>query len=183
MKDLEDLLHKTISDKAIGELMLARSALEEKHELIDRKDRIIRELMQKNRDIEADLKEVKAVLSDMEEMEKSNEVNSYNRGIEAVIGDILHILVRYEAVFNIKSESNEMKMLIEGIFNLLEKQYGLEIMDGAPAEIDPEIHQVIEVIAGKGKGREIIQLSKGYRIGKKILSPVKLKVIEKDIVE
>ncbi len=183
MKDLEGLLRKTISDKAIGELMFARTALEEKHELIDNKDRIIRELMQKNRDIEADLKEVKAVLSDMEEMEKSNEENSYNRGIEAVIGDILHILVRYEAVCNTKSKSNEMKMLIEGIFNLLEKQYGLEIMDGAPAEIDPEIHQVIEVIAGKGKGRKIIQLSKGYRIGKKILSPMKLKVIEKDIVE
>ncbi len=183
MKDLEGLLHKTISDKAIGELMLARTALEEKHELIDRKDHIIRELVQKNRDIEAELEELRGVLSEMEEMGKSKEVDSYNRGIVAVIGDILHIMVRYEAVCNVKNENDELNMLIEGIFHLLKERYGLEIMDGVPAEIDPELHRVIEVNAGQGKGREIIQLSKGYRIGKKILSPMKLKVIEKDIVE
>lgn len=179
MKGIDGLLQRTISDKAIGELMLARTVLEEKHELIDRKDQIIRELMQKNRDIETELEEVKGVLSDMEEMEKNNEVDSYNSGIEAVIGDIIHNLAQYETVCNIKSESNEMKMLIDSIFHLLKERYGLEIIDGAPAEIDPELHQVIEVSAGQGDGREIIQLSKGYRIGKKILSPMKLKVMEK----
>ena len=54
--------------------------------------------------------------------------------------------------------------------------YGLEIIDGPADEVDPKIHQVVEVANGE-KG-DVVMLARGYKVGEKILSPMKVRVIK-----
>ncbi len=181
MDDFFNILNKTISDKAIGELMLAKTALEEKHEQIDKKDKSIKELQGKNRKLGAELEEVREMLSDIEETQRANDVEDFNKGTEAVINDIIQIISRYDHACGSENPNTEVRMLVENILELLVNGYGLEIIDGPVDEVDPAIHQVVEVITGDEGDAGIIRLARGYMIGKKILSPMKVKVIKAGI--
>ena len=69
-------------------------------------------------------------------------------------------------------------MLVENILGLFVKEYGLEIIDGPADEVDPEIHQVVEVVTRDEESAGIVRLARGYKVGEKILYPMKVKVIK-----
>lgn len=177
MKDLDKVLHGIMSEEAIGELMLAKTALEEKYELINEKDRTIKELLQKSRNIEERLKEVEELLSEAELQNQKSENLAFERGVEAVIKDLLSIITQYERINNQLSDDAEEIEPLNRILRSLETRYGLERIDGQPEKIDPEIHRVIDVIHDDVDKEQIILLSSGYRLNGKVLLPVKLRVI------
>lgn len=176
MGDFSNLLNKTLSDNAIGELMLAKTALEEKHEQIDKKEKSIRELHKKNRKLEAELEEARDMLSDIEETQRANDVADFSKGTEAVINDIIEIISRYDHVCGSENPNNELCKMVENILEIFVNGHGLEIIDGPADEVDPKIHQVVEVTTGK-KG-DVVMLARGYKVGEKILSPMKVRVIK-----
>ena len=173
-----DLLNKTISDKAIGELMLAKTALEEKYEQIDKKDKSIKELQKKNKKLEAELDELRETLLEIEDTKKKESAGDFNKGTEAVIGDILQILSKYDSACSGGSGKRELTMLIENILDLLVNRYGLEVIDGPVDEVDPAVHHVVEVISGDEEDAGIVTLARGFKLGEKIIAPMKVKVIK-----
>ena len=177
-EDFSNLLNKTISDKAIGELMLAKTALEEKHEQIDKKEKSIRELQKKNRKLESELEKVREILSDIEETQRKNNAENFNKSSEEIIRDIIQIISRYDHICSSKNGNNGITMLVENILGLFVKEYGLEIIDGPADEVDPEIHQVVEVVTRDEENAGIVRLARGYKVGEKILYPMKVKVIK-----
>jgi molecular chaperone GrpE (heat shock protein) len=179
-EDFSNLLSKTISDKAIGELMLAKNALEEKHEQIDKKEKSIRQLQKKNRKLEAELEKAREMLSVIKETQRNTESEEPHKGSDAVIRDIIYIISRYDHAFSSENGNTELRMLVENILELLVKEYGLEIIDDPADTVDPEIHQVIEVVTGDEDDAGIVRLARGYKVGDKILSPMKIKVIKAD---
>jgi molecular chaperone GrpE (heat shock protein) len=174
LKDLKGLLGKSISEEAIAELMLARSALEQKNEIIDAKDAVIRELVQKNRSLERELDEVLRTAPAAE--------NAGGRtGVESLVEDIVMLLLKCEkapVAASLEREIPAVADLEREIVGLLRDRWGLEVIEGEPASVDPYIHRVIEVVKGSRGGEKAVPLSRGYRLGKKVLAPMKLRVIE-----
>ena len=177
-EDFSNLLNKTISDKAIGELMLAKTALEEKHEQIDKKEKSISELQKKNRKLEAELEKARKMLSEIEDTQRKNNAGGLDKGSEEIIREVIQILSRYDHACGSENGNNEVSMLVENILGLFVKGYGLEIIDGPADEVNPEIHQVVEVVTGDEDNAGIVRLARGYKVGEKILSPMKVKVIK-----
>jgi molecular chaperone GrpE (heat shock protein) len=173
-----DLLNKTISDRAIGELMLAKTALEEKYEQIDKKEKLIKELQKKNKKLEAELEKLKATLFEIEETQKTDETGGFNKGSETVIKDLLQILSKYDSACCAGDSNGELTMLVDSILDLFIKRYGLDVIDGPVDEVDPVKHQVVEVIKGKEKEAGVVRLARGFRMGEKIITPMKVKVIK-----
>ena len=180
MNDLRELMGKSLSEEAIAELMLARSALEQKNEAIDARDAVIRDLLGKIRALECELKEARMVAPATGNALK-------HEGTEDVIEDIVYLLVKYETgpsgfgsgeggCAGIDPEKTSIPC--GKILALLRDRWGVEVIDGEPAVIDPYIHRVIEVVKGPGVDNRVVPLSKGYRLGKKIIAPMKLRVIE-----
>jgi molecular chaperone GrpE (heat shock protein) len=176
MRDLGKMLNGIISEEAIGELMLAKNALEEKYELINEKDRMIQDLVTKNRVIEERLKEVEQLLEGVENQIEAHTKTSFERGAESVIKDIVSVLVNHERLKKHKGVQDDP---VEKILECLEKQYGLKRIDEQPRSIDPTIHNVVEVVQQEeGEEQEtIVVLSTGYMLKGKLLMPVKLRVI------
>ena len=151
---------------------IAGKVLEQKNETIDLKDRMIVDLLQKTRALERELEEATRTLPVSEKTEGAAEEKGYRRGIENVIEDVVSLVSKYE------KDSGGTGPLAEKILGLLTDRYGLEVLEEQPTEIDPRIHQVIDVQGAKGGVERYVLVSKGYRIGARLLMPVKLRVIE-----
>lgn len=182
MKDLEKLLGRTFSEEAIAEIMIARSALEQKNETLDRKDALIGDLLRRNRELERRLEEERRASPEGASAgETGLEAPPGGReGVEDLIGEIVRLLVRHERV---PSEGVGEEVSASGgfeaeIVQLLRDRWGLAVIEEEPVAIDPLIHRVVEVVKGPGGGGRAVSLSKGYRLGKKILAPMKIRVFE-----
>jgi molecular chaperone GrpE (heat shock protein) len=169
-----DSLGKSLSEEAIAELMLARSALEQKNETIDAREAVIRDLLRKNRALERELDQMNRAVPAAEHPRERGSA-------EGVIEDIVRLLVKYErvpAATALETHTPAIAGLGAEIVELLKDRLGLEVIEGAPAEIDPHIHRVIEVTKSPENRERAVPLSKGYRLGKKVISPMDIRVIE-----
>jgi molecular chaperone GrpE (heat shock protein) len=97
-----------------------------------------------------------------------------------VVIDILKIISKYETAGGVIECKSELIMLIDNIIDLLVSRYGLEVIDGPAADVDPAIHQVVEVINSDKENSGIVRLARGYRMGKKIIMPMKVRVIKNE---
>jgi len=179
IEDLRHILEENISDDAIGELMLAKAALEDKNEQLDEKDRLIQELRSKEKALWSEIELLNEKLTHSHSQREKEYKEAAQEGADKVIKDIVSILADYENVDATagEKERGDDARLIGRLIRILNECYGLEVIDGSPDKIDPEIHQVIEAEDATGEKSSIILLSKGYRIGKKILRPARVKVI------
>lgn len=184
---MRDRNHKAVSREVIAELMLAKTVLEEKNEIIDEKDRIIRELYSKEKELETELvsfkreiESAKAILRRYVRLNKTEHDKSPQSGIQKVIADVVAIAADYQScISSAHGRSLDINGSLAGrLMTLFVESYDLEVLDGAPKEIDPKIHQVVEVIEDKHGESSFVQLSKGYRIGKKVIRPMGLKVLK-----
>jgi hypothetical protein len=149
LKDLNELLGNSFSDEAIAELMLARSALEQKNETIDAKDAAIRDLLRKNRALERELEEARRAVP-------AAANTGGHTGVESLIEDVVRLLVKHEMAPAASALGGDTPAAgLEGeIVELLRDRWGLEVFDGEPSAIDPYIHRVIEVVKGPGDGEK-----------------------------
>ena len=174
------LIHKNIPKKILSELMLAKMTLEEKNELIEEKNRQILELRSREIDLISEMEFSKKSLHKYTKEINRERNKAQQLGIQKVIEDIISILANYEFGLSLGSEfTTDINIkLSERLIGMLKEWYGVEIIDELPERIDPEIHQVIEVVDDPNMDSKIIRLSKGYRIGERVIRPMKVKVIK-----
>ena len=152
-----------------AEMMLVKTVLEEKNELLDQKDRIIQELRNRQRQLETEL-ELKDELDQTTLREEA-----LQEGIRLVVAEVVALASQYETGGQVLDKS-----LASRLIQLFQDRYDLEVIAGAPTRIDPECHRVIEVVPAPEAERcsSIRVLSRGFRIAGKTIKPALVKVIK-----
>ncbi len=173
MKRAQPSKSREDSRELIGEMMLAKSVLEEKSELLDQKEKVILQLRSWNRQLEEELEEMRAELEHCaQELERSREA-ARREGILGVVEQVVCLAADYEA-----QEPGADRRLAGRLIRLFQERYGLEVLNSAPGGIDPQIHQVIVAEHGLQDGCSIQVLRKGFRLDGKVIRPVLVKVVE-----
>ncbi|MFW6137537.1 MAG: nucleotide exchange factor GrpE [Spirochaetota bacterium] len=174
MKDLKSLFRSSVSGRAVEELILAKGALEQKSEQLEEKDTMIRKLVERNRKLERELEQSQARQKELERRLQGVEKEAYTAGSGAVVKDVVDVLSSYERIA-VEQNSTE-SILVRKVLNVLQKRHGLEIIDGYEGGVDPNKHQITEVV--EGEDEEIHQICRGYRLGSRVIRPVSLRVIK-----
>lgn len=159
------------SEATIGEMMFARSVIDEKNELIDQKDTVIRELASKLHGAERHLDELQAAL--METRREESLIRSEER--EKVLVRIVSDVVREVATVEPLAREGDGSLAAR-LVDLLQSSYGLSLIDEAPEFIDPSLHQVVDVDNSESNRGEIEILFPGYRLGDTVLRPALVRV-------
>jgi molecular chaperone GrpE (heat shock protein) len=173
-------LKKRIKGDAIEDLMLAKMALEEKSEIIEQKDQRIVELLESIRNLESEYNRMKIELSEVKKHKDFTVSRTFNHGVTAVIEEIMRILTNYERCAKNESYAGRKcteANLVENILHTFSDKYGLEILDDVQEEIDPNVHQVINVDDSQEGQSRVVQLSKGYKLFGRLIEPTQLIVL------
>ena len=157
----------------IGEMMLAKSVMEEKSELLEQKEEVIRQLRHRQRQLDAELGETRRELElCTRELESSRE-RARREGIRYVVEQVVCLAADYEV-----PDTGAGTGLAVRLIGLFQEKYGLEVVESAAEGVDPQIHQVI-VAEHDPQGRTSIQvLRKGFRLAGKVIRPALVKVVE-----
>jgi len=158
-------MKKVPEGSSIGEMMLAKTVLEEKNEALEGKDRQIRELTAGVRRL---AEEVAALRAEAQAGERSREqdlASARLEGARTVVEDVVGLL----------SDWGEADgPLASRLLALLGERHGLEVIDRIQGRIDPRLHRVLEVDRRGAPGAEV--LAHGYRLGQRVLRPAFVKV-------
>jgi molecular chaperone GrpE (heat shock protein) len=169
------------SDLTVEELMLIKTSMEEKSEMLDSKDKQIHMLLKEKKILADKYRKTEQSFHELRQEVSSKEKKAFREGGEAVIEDIVHVLCKYEKAWN--NERHTVRpsesMVAEGILGMLRDIYGLETIDaGHGAVLDPGKHQVVDVQQAPDGDSQIVALSKGYRIGTRVIKTACLRVIK-----
>jgi len=156
---------KNREGSSIGEMMLAKTVLEEKNEALEDKDRQIRELVGTVRRL---TEEAAALRAEAQAEERRREEGLHSARLEgrcAVVEDVVGLLSDW---------GDEEPALAARLLALLREQHGLEVIDRVQGRIDPRLHRVLEVDRHSAPGSQV--LAHGYRLGQRVLRPAFVKV-------
>ncbi len=149
----------------IGEMMLAKTVLEEKNEQLEAKDLEIRELASRQRLLLEEVEELK------DELERSSREHAEARregrleGAREVVEEVVGVLADW---------GPEEPKLAARLLAVLGKKHGLEVIDGLPRQLDPRLHRVLEVSQSTEAGIQL--LARGFRLGERVLRPALVRV-------
>lgn len=176
MKRTSPPQRKDADQGLIGEMMLAKTMLEEKNELLDLKDRTIRELQTRYKQLRSELAETRQEHEDFARETEAIRDTAYDEGRREAISEVVRLAADYERT----AASPESGIhLFSRLIRLFREKYGLEVIEAAPERIDPEVHRVIEVVREPESGVSRLQvLAKGYRVDGKLVRPALVKVFE-----
>lgn len=160
------------SQATVGEMMFARAVIEEKNELIDRKDAIIRELVSELRNAESEVKELRDTICEAERNRDTERSAAKQEAFNQLISELVRITADWDNLHRERSSR-----LSSRIYSLFQDEYGLRLIDEPPESIDPELHQVVEVDHSTSGEASIEILSSGYRIGATVIRPALVKVV------
>ena len=165
MKRTHNLQRKEKPCGPIVEIMLAKAVLEEKNELLDKKERLIGELRSKQKELESELEQCKAEMS-------VTHKTGLQEGIHSIVEEVVRIAADYDS-----QDGGVSSNLASRLIRIFHERYGLEVLEGVPNGIDPEIHRVIELNHNPEVDSSIQVLSRGFKIAGKVIRPVLVKVI------
>ncbi|EHL73503.1 hypothetical protein HMPREF1015_00331 [Bacillus smithii 7_3_47FAA] len=103
---------------------------------------------------------------------------------QSLISDLLPVLDNFERALQVtvsdeqaKSLLQGMKMVYNGVLEALKKE-GLEEIEAAGKEFDPNIHQAVMVANDETVGPNIVveELQKGYKLKDRVIRPAMVKV-------
>lgn len=163
---------KQMSQILTGELMLAKSVIEEKNETLDQKDQTIRELATRARNLEIDNDELRLALSRSTRQAEMLRAEERGKALSTVISDIVRIAADYEDVHGSSSTG-----LASRLFGLLQEKYDLRVIAEPPKSVNPHLHHVVEVDHSGAMDGSIEVLSNGYRLGETVIRPALVKVV------
>ncbi len=149
----------------IGEMMLAKTVLEEKNEAIESRDRTIRELRSQLQVAQQELSQSVRILSRTQEA-------TCQQGIRKVLQDVLEVVARYQ-----EADDGVVNMLAGRLLQMLKENYGVEVLERAPPKYDPAVHEVVDVEHASGKPSSITVVSKGFVVHGAVLRPMKVRVV------
>jgi molecular chaperone GrpE (heat shock protein) len=157
----------------IGEMMLAKSVLEEKSELLDRKQDLIRQLRSHNKRLEGELEELRGQPSRREgELQRDLE-RARREGVRDVVEAVVCVAADYEG-----QEAGIDGSLAARLVRLLQERYALEVLSSAAGGIDPQIHQVVIAEQDPGGSFSVQVLRHGFRLEGKVIKPALVKVVK-----
>ncbi len=151
---------------AIGEMMLAKTILEEKNDTIDQKDRSIRDLSCQLREMRQELEQSGRELAQSRQ-------DARWQGVREVLEEVFCLVCDYRG-----GEGGAENKLADRLIMMCREKYGLEVIDKTPDAVDPEIHQVVEVEQAAGPSTSIQVISKGFKVAGRLLKPMQVKVIK-----
>jgi molecular chaperone GrpE (heat shock protein) len=156
---------KTPESAQIGEMMLAKTVLEEKNEQLEAKDLELRELTSRQRLLLEEVEELKGELE--RSMRENAEVRREGRleGAREVVEEVVGVLADW---------GQEEAKLAAHLLAVLGKKHGLEVIDEVPHRLDPRLHRVLEVSQEAESGIQL--LARGFRLGGRVLRPALVKV-------
>lgn len=160
------------SESLTGELMLAKTVIEEKNEMLDQKDCLIRELSTRLQALERQTEELRTVLSRANRKEEVMRAEERAGTTNAIISDVVRIAASYEDLHGSSSTG-----LASRIYSLFEEKYHLRVIADPPQSVDPQLHHVVEVDHTGAPEGSIEILSNGYRLGETVIRPALVKVI------
>lgn len=189
MKDRKQSHHKNALKKAADELEIVKTIMEKQNKTIpvDEKNYIIHDLHAKVRSLTLEmisirekLESARKILTDLKTNLDRERSKALQEGAQKVIEEIVSILVEYETGCLSGNEhiSKINHHLFTRLIDFFKERYKVEVIDGTPERIDPAIHQVVTTVDDSDLNSSIVQLSKGYRIGKKVIHPMRVKIIK-----
>ncbi len=147
----------------IGEMMLAKTVLEEKNELLARQERTIRDLKQTVLQLQEDLKAFQAERAEWRE--------SGNReGRLEVVAEAARLAGEHLGL------EDDPWGLASRLLRYFGERYGLQLIDRAEG-VDPELHQVVEVLESPEQESSVQVLVRGFRLGGRTVQPALVRVI------
>jgi molecular chaperone GrpE (heat shock protein) len=149
----------------IAEMMLAKTVLEEKNELLAREERTIRKLRDAVRRLEEDLKSLQAEKTRWRE-------GGRQEGCAQVVAEVARLAGEH------LGREGDRWGLASRLLRHFAERYGLELIDGAAEAVDPERHQVIEVAEDPRQKSGVQILALGFRLQGKTIQPALVRVIK-----
>ncbi len=147
----------------IGEMMLAKTVLEEKNELLACQERAIRDLRKTVLQLEEDLRALQAERAEWRESGRKE--GSLEAVAEAARMAEEHL-----------GREDEPMGLASRLLRHFGERYGLQLIDRA-ATVDPELHQVVEVVESPEQESSVQVLVRGFRLGGRTIQPALVRVI------
>jgi molecular chaperone GrpE len=103
---------------------------------------------------------------------------------ESFVVELLHIVDNFERAFQAAQESNDFKLLHQGVEMILKeveaflKEKGVVKMKTVGERFDPHKHEAIETVADTDKPEDTIveELQAGYEMNGKVIRPARVKV-------
>lgn len=172
MKEWQSRKGTSSSEVLTGELMLAKSVIEDKNELIDRKDAKIRELQTRLQATEKDNEELQLALSRVMRRDEMLKAEERADVLNDVISEVVRVAASYEDLHGSSSSGLAAK-----IFALFEDKYDLRVIEAPAHSVDPALHHVVEVDHAGDQNGSIEILANGYRLGENVIRPALVKVI------
>jgi molecular chaperone GrpE (heat shock protein) len=165
-------LERPNTAELIGEMMLAKTVLEEKNELIDRKDDLIQEYRARENELRRELEMVRSELERCRDERANLREAARHEGARGVVEEVVRVAADYDGC-----EDSAAADLTRRLITLFQHDYGLEILAAVPARIDPAIHRVVEVGFQREEKQSIQILARGYRLDQRVLRPMLLRVL------
>jgi len=150
--------------EVIAEMMLAKTVLEEKNELLAKQERTIRDLKETVRRLQEDLQ---ALLAERAQWRESGR----QEGCLQVVAEAARM-----AGEHLGREDDRWGLAYRLIRHFAER-YGLELIDRAAGAVDPELHQVVEVVEDPLQESSMQILALGIRLGGRTVQPALVRVI------
>jgi len=148
---------------SIGEMMLAKTVLEEKNAALEAKDRQIRELAGRLRRLE---EEAAALRAEARQAAREEQLRAARQeGAGEVVAGVVDLLADW---------GEAEPALASRLLAHLRERHGLEVIDRGEQGIDPRLHRVLEVERDRKPGAEV--LARGYRLGDRVLRPAFVRV-------
>lgn len=148
----------------IGEMMLAKTVLEEKNELLVRQERTIRKLQETVRHMEEDMKALQAERARWRE-------SGRQEGRSQLIAEVARLAGEH------LGREGDRWGLASRLLRHFAERYGLELIDQAAGTVDPELHQVVEVVDEPRQKSSVQILVRGFRLRGKTVQPALVRVI------
>jgi molecular chaperone GrpE (heat shock protein) len=147
----------------IAEMMLAKTVLEEKNELLERQERTIRELKDTLLRLQEDLQALRAERAAWRE-------SGRQEGSLEVVAEAARLAGEH------LGREEDRWGLASRLMRHFEERYGLQVIDQA-ASLDPELHQVVEVVESPGQDSSVQILAPGFRLGGRTIQPALVRVL------
>ena len=147
----------------IAEMMLAKTVLEEKNELLARQERTIRGLKETVLQLQEDLKALQQERITWRE-------SGRREGSLEVVAEAARLAGEH------LGREDEQWGLASRLLRHFAERYDLQLIDRADA-VDPELHQVVEVVESPEQESAVQILVRGFRLGGRTVQPALVRVI------
>jgi molecular chaperone GrpE len=177
-KSLKEKLLDSLGEEEIKELLAAKEELEDKNKLLEEKSDLLLEY-------EDLLKRKQAEFENYKKRAQREFDENKKYATTELLLDIINTIDNLERASDSAQSSKDFDALLEGIVivenqfkSLLEKKYGVVVIDDVGKEFDPNIHDAIMMEESDEYEDDTVieNFQKGYRLYERIIRPAKVKV-------